>query len=91
MSTLVYPELSQKMSMKIGKENRYKWTRRRHWEKFAKGIGVKPRFVFTIAETMVERLERESVNIAGEFVAQYGGEEIIAKIKDIIVRHASSF
>jgi len=91
MSTLVYPELSQKMSMKIGKENRYKWTRKRHWERFAKGIGVRPRFVFAIAETMAERLKTGSSDIAGAFVSQYGGEELVDNIRDIIVRHISSF
>ncbi len=91
MSTLVYPELSQKMSMKIGRENRYKWTRKRHWERFAKGIGIRPRVVFAMAESMTERLKTESADIAGEFVSQYGEEELLGKIGDIIVRHTSSF
>ncbi|MDM8550795.1 type II toxin-antitoxin system HipA family toxin [Desulfobacterales bacterium HSG2] len=91
MSTLVYPELSQKMSMKIGREGRYKWTRKRHWERFAKGIGVRPRIVFEIAESMADRLETESSDIAGAFVSQYGGEELVDKIRDTILKHTSSF
>jgi len=91
MSTLVYPELSQKMSMKIGKENRYKRTRKRHWERFAEGIGVRPRFVLAIAEAMCQRVKTESANISGAFVSEYGGEELVDGINDIIARHASSF
>ncbi|QTA84420.1 type II toxin-antitoxin system HipA family toxin [Desulfonema magnum] len=91
MSTLVYPELSQKMSMKIGKENRYKWTRKRHWERFARGIGMKPRFVFSIAEDMAERLKTESADIAGAFASWYAEKELIEKIGNIIEKHTSSF
>jgi serine/threonine-protein kinase HipA len=91
MSTLVYPELSQKMSMKIGKENRCRWTRKRHWERFAMEIGVKPDFVFAIAADTARRLKMESANIAEAFISQYGGGKLIEKIDDIIVKNTSSF
>jgi len=40
---------------------------------------------------MGERLKTGSANIAGDFVSQYGGEDIVDKISDIIMKHASSF
>jgi len=40
ISTAIYPELNQRMSMKIGKENRPEWVMKRHWERFCKDIAI---------------------------------------------------
>lgn len=45
LATIVYPGLSEKLAMKIGGENRIPWLQRRHWERFAKAVGIQPRTV----------------------------------------------
>lgn len=45
VSTAVYPELTDKLALKIGGENRPRWIRERHWENLAKNSGANPRIV----------------------------------------------
>ena len=45
VSTAVYRELTDKLSLKIGGENRPEWVRKRHWEKLAEISGANPRIV----------------------------------------------
>ena len=45
ISTLMYQELSRKMAMKIGGENRPEWLMNRHWCRMAGELDLKPKFV----------------------------------------------
>ncbi|RQD67919.1 MAG: type II toxin-antitoxin system HipA family toxin [Desulfonatronovibrio sp. MSAO_Bac4] len=45
ISTLIYQELSRKMAMKIGGENRPQWLMNRHWCRMARELDLKPKFV----------------------------------------------
>jgi serine/threonine-protein kinase HipA len=45
VSTAVYPELTDKLALKIGGENRPEWIRKRHWKKLADISGANPRIV----------------------------------------------
>lgn len=45
ISTLMYQELSRKMAMKIGGENRPEWLMNRHWCRMARELDLKPKFV----------------------------------------------
>lgn len=40
--TRVYPDLSQRLGMRIGGENRLEWIEARHWERIAESVGIKP-------------------------------------------------
>jgi serine/threonine-protein kinase HipA len=40
MCTDIYEDLSQKLAMKIGGENRPEWIMERHWETFAEEIKI---------------------------------------------------
>ncbi len=91
VSTLVYPALIPKMSMKIGKENRFGFLQLRHWEGFAQGIDIKPAFLFSEAAEMAEKVKKESVKLADGFIPRYGGQKIIEGICDIIEKHAAFF
>jgi len=59
LCTEVYPELADKLAMKIGGENRPDWLQKRHWERFAESVAMKPRFV-------LGRLRDVASRIAGE-------------------------
>ena len=45
VSTAVYRELTDKLALRIGGENRPQWIRKRHWEKLAKISGANPRIL----------------------------------------------
>lgn len=46
VSTAIYPELTDKLALKIGGENRPEWIRKQHWEKLADISGANPRIVW---------------------------------------------
>ncbi len=89
ISTLVYPDLSPKMAMKIGKENRFKWLRERHWTRFAEGIGVKPGFLFSTAKSLSEKVVRKADEMSQRVSLKHGGESVIGDICNIVVKHAN--
>ncbi|MCP4686909.1 MAG: type II toxin-antitoxin system HipA family toxin, partial [Desulfobacterales bacterium] len=74
VSTLVYPGLTSKMSMKIGKENRFKWLQERHWTRFALGIDVKPGFLFSTAAAMSKKAIKKAGGIGRRITSRFGGE-----------------
>ncbi len=89
ISTLVYPDLSPKMAMKIGKENRFKWLREIHWTRFAEGIGVKPGFLFSTARSLSEKVVRKADEMSQRVSLKHGGESVIGDICNIVVKHAN--
>ncbi|MGE0087792.1 MAG: type II toxin-antitoxin system HipA family toxin [Desulfococcaceae bacterium] len=91
ISTLVYPDLLPRMSMKIGGENRFRFLQMRHWERFAEAIDVKTGFLFSTAGKMAEKVKKESAKLAGQSVPQYGGKKVIEGICEIIAKNAAFF
>lgn len=59
MSTNVYPELSRKMSFKIGGENRPDWLMHRHWKRFSEEMEIKSSLVFRTVETVIKNVQKE--------------------------------
>ncbi|MGH8746632.1 MAG: type II toxin-antitoxin system HipA family toxin, partial [Burkholderiales bacterium] len=45
VSTALYPDLTDKLALRIGGENRPDWIQARHWESFAEVSGANPRIV----------------------------------------------
>ncbi len=90
MSTCVYPELVDKLSVKIGRENRFRWAGKRHWERFASEVGVKSDFVLREAARIAEKTLREAESTAHGIVSGYGGERIVSKIVETIRKNAAS-
>jgi serine/threonine-protein kinase HipA len=64
--TAVYPNLSQKLAFKIGGENRPHWLMRRHWDRFAEEIAVKPKFVSKVINDMIQGIELVLPDVATE-------------------------
>lgn len=52
LSTQCYERLSDKFSMRLGRENRFDWLQKRHFEQFAESIGVK----FSLIEKELKKL-----------------------------------
>ncbi len=88
MSTAVYPELTERLAMKIGGEDRPDWVIERRWEQFAKDVGVKYNIVHQTLIGMSEKLIVEAHALREEFTAQYGGCDIIDQIIAVIEQRA---
>lgn len=67
LSTAVYPSLTDKLTMKIGGENRPAWLQARHWERFADAIEVKASLVRAYASEMVAALPDAAHRLLQEF------------------------
>jgi len=87
ISTRVYPEISEKMAMKIGKETRFDWIMERHWRQMADQIDLKFSYLKKLLREMAEILEKVTVEIAEAIMSKYNGKKTIQKICGIINTH----
>jgi len=88
MSTAIYPNLAQKMAMKIGGEDRPDWIIARRWEQFAEDIGIKFKLVRERCVDMANTLSTISVKLASE-CQQQSENESIKKIVALIEQRKS--
>jgi serine/threonine-protein kinase HipA len=84
LCTIVYPDLSDKLAMKVGGENRPEWIQLRHWERFAEEINIKPNLVLKIVETMASNIVENAKYVDEVFCENYGNSPIIDKIISVI-------
>lgn len=85
MSTAVYPELSDKLAMKIGGEDRPKWVIARSWEGMAKDCGIGFKLVRQTLERLSRALNEQAPLVAGQF-PQTGAIDVTAAIRQIIAQ-----
>lgn len=62
VSTAIYRDLTDKLALKIGGENRPDWIQKRHWEQFAEISGANPRVV----RVRIDALSRAIFDVANE-------------------------
>jgi serine/threonine-protein kinase HipA len=84
MCTQVYPELVDRLAMRIGGENRPRWIQRRHLDRLGNDVGIKPRLIQRIVDEMSERMASAANAVAEDFVNAYGDCSIVGKIVDLI-------
>ena len=84
MCTAVYDELTDRIAMKIGKEERPDWITARCWQQFAEDIDVGYKLIKQILESMSKNVIVEAKELEKEFSHQYGECELIEKIINII-------
>ena len=89
MSTAIYPNLAQKMAMKIGGEDRPDWIIERRWEQFSKDTGIKFKLVRKRCIDMANTLSTISVELAAECQQQHGENDQIKKIVALIEQRKS--
>ncbi len=87
ISTRVYPEISKKMSMKIGKETRFDWIMERHWQQMADQLDLKFIYLKKLFKEMAETLEKDTLEMADSIILEFNGEKTIQKICKIINTH----
>ncbi|MDP8258270.1 MAG: type II toxin-antitoxin system HipA family toxin [Candidatus Aadella gelida] len=84
ISTYVYDNLSKKMAMKIGGENRLEWIRPRHFEKLAEVVAINPRFVLNTLKTLGKQLSPEAKILTTEFKKNSQWKDVLEKIVKVI-------
>lgn len=78
--TSIYPELSNKLAMKIGKENRIDWIQARHWQKLAKDAKFTNKYLKQTMDFMITTTPKAIIATANNIKLDLNQQKIIYKI-----------
>jgi len=84
MCTTVYDELTDRIAMKIGGEDRPDWIIARRWQQFAEDIDVGYKLVKQTLEKMSQKIIEEAKVVQKEFNKQHGECALLENIIKII-------
>jgi len=82
MCTNIYENLSQKLAMKIGGENRLEWIMERHWKRFAEEIKISPEILRKRLSDFCHKLIKKIDVAYANFMEKYQRNELL---EDIII------
>lgn len=86
--TAAYDQLSDRHAQKIGGEYRWRHLRRRHWERLALDIGVKPGYLRAVALELCDLVAARAADLAGPLGSECGGGATLERITRVIDRRA---
>ena len=89
MCTTVYEELTDRLAMKIGGDDRPDWIIARRWQQFSEDIDVGYKLVKQTLENMSNKIVNEAKELQKEFNNQHGECQLIEQIITIIESRAS--
>ena len=89
MSTTVYENLSEKLAMKIGSENRPAWLQPRHWKQFADAVSIKQSLVLDVLSNMAGEIVPQAEATALELHKMHGSNDIVGQIIEVIRKTAN--
>lgn len=84
LATAVYPNLMDKMAMKIGSKYRFSEIEARHWERFAAAAGLSPAQVKKRILNIAGRLPGLAVKVVAVFAAEGNAHTILPQIMMLI-------
>jgi serine/threonine-protein kinase HipA len=84
LCTAIYPELEQRLALRLGGERRPDRLRRRHWKRLSEELDIAPRAVFGELERLNRTIEKTAETLAGEFTDRYDCGETMNAILGII-------
>lgn len=84
LSTAVYPNLTDKMAMKIGSKYKFSEVQVRHWERFAVDAGLSPAQVKKRVLNIAQRLPALAAKTIAVFEAGANGHSVLNKIMTLI-------
>ncbi len=84
MCTAVYPDLAERMAMKIGGENRPEWIIERKWQTFADDVGINYRLVEKRLKELSGSLSEMAAQTATSLIGRYGRCTIYNEIQNLI-------
>ncbi|HET8862258.1 MAG TPA: type II toxin-antitoxin system HipA family toxin [Solirubrobacterales bacterium] len=85
ISTAVFQGTDRKLAMRYGGENRPEYLRRRHLERLADDLGVKPALVRRRGEAMVERVEAAADGARRSLPERFQDRPILDQIDAVLV------
>ncbi|MFA5182520.1 MAG: type II toxin-antitoxin system HipA family toxin [Syntrophales bacterium] len=89
LCTNIYEDLTDKLAMKIGGENRLDWLQTKHWQAFADSISIKHSLVLRLLSNMTKTIVPKAEELAAEFYNSYGTDRIIERICSDIRKRAN--
>ena len=90
VSTAIYPDLTEKLALKIGDENRPDWIRKRHWERLAEVSGANPRIIWQRIAELAESARETAETLAKALALDEKESEAIRKIIEVIHARAKT-
>jgi len=78
--TTVYDSQSRKQAQKIGGEYRPLFVRRRHWDRFAEAIDIKPKYLHAVGLGLCDKIEDRAAHLATEIGGRCSGVETLGSI-----------
>lgn len=84
LSTAVYPQLTDKMAMKIGSKYRFSELHARHWEQFAASASLSPAQVKKELKRFAERLPKQVSLVRTEFLVMDLLHPVLSQISELI-------
>lgn len=82
ISTEIYDNLTKKLAMKIGDEDRPDWLQPRHWKKFADSVQMKQNLVLDVLTEMAGDILPRARSLAEELSNAHGKDKVLDKIID---------
>ena len=89
VSTAAYRELTEKLALKIGGENRPEWIQKRHWDGLAEISDTNPRIVWLQIEKLVGTIVDKARDTAGALGLEKDESKVIGKILAVIADRAA--
>ncbi len=91
VSTLVYPQFTKKMAMRVaGKKRNFAHLQKHHFDSLSEEINMKSNVAIKTALNLANRIMTVTEITAMEFKAKYGSIEMVDKINAVISFHAKS-
>ena len=88
MSTDIYEDLSQKLAMKIGGENRPEWIMERHWKRFAEEIKINNAVLQKRLSDFCLKLTKKIDGTYADFINRYQRNSLLENIITAIKKKA---
>jgi serine/threonine-protein kinase HipA len=82
--TQVYPDLAEKLAMRIGGENRPSWVQQKHWERMGEAVAIKPGLILKTLKDMSGGIIPAAQVLMSDFEEAYGKCGIIEKIMAVM-------
>lgn len=89
VSTAAYRELTEKLALKIGGENRPEWIQKRHWDGLAGISDTNPRIVWLQTEKLAGAIVDKARDTAGALGLEKDESKVIEKILAVIADRAA--
>lgn len=86
--TAAYPRLDRRLAMGVGGQRDPGQVGRRHWERLAAELGLKPRYVLQTVRELAGEAPSAAERAAGAFAGRYGGSPALQLVQRAVRKQA---